>query len=99
MQSANEPKKSLLVAAAALALAAVILACPLGMMAHSQMTQMMGQNMGTHGLEGMCPLFCGLPSYSVGFESNVFVLGPLPVHLAPSPASTTWPIFHPPTLA
>ena len=94
MRYSNKPKKPLLVAAA-VALAAVVLACPPCMMAHSQMG---GQTMGAQGLEGMCPLFCGISSYSVRFESNGSVLGPLPAHLALNPASKVRPIFHPPTL-
>jgi hypothetical protein len=96
MRDANNPKASLLVAVAAVALATVVLACPLGMMAHAQMSEMMGQDMPT---QGMCPMLCGVPPYSAGFESSDFGLGPLPVYLDLNPTSTIRPIFHPPTLA
>ena len=86
-------------AAAALVLAAVVFACPLTMMAHAQMTQMMGQDMTTQGTQGMCPMLCGLPQDSAGSESRSFGFGPLPVYLDLNPASTIRPIFHPPTLA
>jgi hypothetical protein len=99
MRDSNNPKTSLLVAVAAVALAAVIIACPLTMMAHAQMTQMMGQDIATQGMQGMCPLLCSIPAHSVGSESRGFGLGPLPVYLDVNSTSAIRPIFHPPTLA
>jgi len=98
MRDANNPKASLLVAVAAVALATVVLACPLSMMAHAQMTQMMGQDMPTLSLEGMCPLSCGVPPDPAGVATNGFALRLLQVHLTFNPASTIRPIFHPPNL-
>jgi hypothetical protein len=98
MRDANNPKASLLVAVAAVALATVVLACPLSMMAHAEMSQMMGQDMPTQGMQGMCPMLCGVPPYSIGFESSDLDRGPLPVYLDPNPTSTIRPIFHPPNL-
>ena len=99
MRDPNNPKASLLVAVAAVALAAVVFACPLSMVAHAQMSEMMGQDMPTQSLEGMCPLSCGVPQDPAGVGSNGFALRPLPVHRAFNPASTIRPIFHPPNLA
>ena len=99
MQRSNTPKPMLLVAAAAVAIVALLLACPFSMMMHAQMTSMRGQEMPAQGMEGMCPLLCGVPPYSVGFQSQGSVIGPLPVHLTGNPASTIRPIFHPPTLS
>ena len=99
MRDPNNPKASLLVAVAAVALAAVVFACPLSMVAHAQMSEMMGQDMPTQSLEGMCPLSCGVPPDPAGVGSNGFALRPLPVHLDLNPTSTIRPIFHPPNLA
>jgi hypothetical protein len=99
MRDANNPKASLLVAVAAVALATVVLACPLSMMAHAEMSQMMGQDMPTQGMQGMCPMLCGVPPYSIGFESSDLDRGPLPVYLDLNPTSMIRPIFHPPNLA
>jgi len=103
MRDSNNPKTSLLVAVAAVALAAVIIACPLTMMAHAQMThqmtQMMGQDIATQGMQGMCPLLCSIPAHSVGFESSDLDRRPLPVYLDLNSTSAIRPIFHPPTLA
>ena len=85
--------------AAVITATAVLLACPLSMVAHAQMSQMMSQDMPTQGMQGMCPMLCGIPPYSDGFESSDFGLGPLPVYLDLNPTSTIRPIFHPPTLA
>jgi len=85
--------------AAVIAATAVVLVCPLSMVAHAQMSEMMGQDMPTQSLEGMCPLSCGVPPYSATFESSDFGLGPLPVYLDLNPTSTIRPIFHPPNLA
>jgi hypothetical protein len=84
--------------AAVITATAVLLACPLSMVAHAQMSQMMSQDMPTLGLEGMCPLSCGVPTDPVGGASNGFALRPLAVHLTFNPASTIRPIFHPPNL-
>jgi len=84
--------------AAVITATAVLLACPLSMVAHAQMSQMMSQDMPTQGMQGMCPMLCGVPPYSAGFESSDFGLGPLPVYLDLNPASTIRPIFHPPNL-
>ena len=83
---------------AVIAASAVVLACPLSMVAHAQMSQMMSQDMPTLSLEGMCPLSCGVPQDPVGVASSEFALRPLAVHLTFNPASTIRPIFHPPNL-
>ena len=90
--------RKILMMTAVIAASAVVVACPLIMVAHAQMTQMMCQDMPTQSLEGMCPLPCGVPTDPVGGASNGFVLRPLGVHLAFNPASTIRPIFHPPNL-
>ena len=84
---------------AVIAASAVVVACPLIMVAHAQMTQLMCQDMPTQSLEGMCPLSCGVPQDPAGVGSNGFALGPLPVYLDLNPTSTIRPIFHPPNLA
>ena len=99
MRYSNKPKKSLLVAAAALAMAAVVCGCPLGLMWSAPMTAMMGGNMGGQGMAGMCPMLCGVRPYSPSFESNGFVLGPHSAFSTPYLPSTIQPIFHPPTFA
>src|SRR3990172_6452976 len=99
MRRLSKSQSTLFMAVAAVALAAIFCACPLGMMAHAQMSQMMGQDMPTQGMQGMCPMLCGLPPYSIGFESSDLDRGPLPVYLEPNPISTIRPIFHPPNLA
>jgi len=97
MRPRNASRKILMMTAV-IAVSAVVLACPLSIVAHAQMTQMMCQDMPTQSLEGMCPLSCGVPTDPVGGASNGFALRPLPVHLAFAPASTIRPIFHPPNL-
>ena len=100
MKPCSKLKQVLLVAVATLAIASVVCGCPLGLAWNAQMTQMMGQDMGTQGLEElMCPMLCGVPPSSPSLESNGFVMGPLPTHLALNPASKVQPIFHPPTSA
>lgn len=99
MRQSSKPKPMFLVAAAAVALAAIAIVCPLSMVAHAQMSEMMGQDMPTQGMQRMCPMLCGVPPYSATFESSDFGLGPLPVYLDLNPTSTIRPIFHPPNLA
>ena len=98
MKPCSKPKQVLLVAVAAIAMAAVVCGCPLGLVLNAQMIPMTGQDMGMQGLEMMCPMLCGVPPSSPSLESNGFVMGPLPAHLALNPASKVRPIFHPPTL-
>ncbi len=86
-------------AAAALAMVAVVCGCPLGLMWSAPMAAMMGGNMGGQGMAGMCPMLCGVRPSSPSFESNGFVLGPLPVDPAPNPASQIQSVFHPPPFA
>ena len=99
MRRSSKPKVSFFLVAAVMAMAAIVLACPLSMIAHAQMSEMMGHDMPTQSLEGMCPLSCGVPQDPAGVGSNGFALGPLPVYLDLNPTSTIRPIFHPPTLA
>ena len=99
MRHPKEPKTSLLVTAVAVALAAVVILCPLSMVAHAQMTQMMGQDMATQGMQGTCPMLWGVPPYLAGLEPSSFGFGPLPVYLNLNPTSTVRPIFHPPTIS
>ena len=99
MRRHRTPKEVLLVAAAAVAIAAVVCGCPLGLVMNAQMGQMMGDDMGSQSFDGMCPMLCGVPSSAPHIESDGFVLGPLPAYLALNPASQARPIFHPPTLA
>jgi hypothetical protein len=97
MRECHKPREILLVAVAAVAMAAVVCGCPLGLVLNAQMTQMMGHDMGAQGLDGTCPALCGVLPSSPRPESNGSVLGPLPVHPAPNAASNFRPIFHPPT--
>ena len=99
MGSRRGPKEILLVAAAAVAMAAVVCGCPLGLVLDIQMTQMMGHDMGSQGMGATCPMLCGVPPSPPSVQSNGFVLGPPPAHLALNPASKVRPIFHPPTLS
>ncbi len=99
MGRGRKPKEMLVVVAAALAMVAVVCGCPLGLMWSAPMTAMMGGNMGGQGMAGMCPMLCGVRPSSPSFESNGFVLGPLPVDPAPNPASKIRPVFHPPPVA
>jgi len=95
----SETRSILFATAAAVVLAAVFCACPLGMMAHAQMATMMGQDMATQTLDGMCPLLCGVAPSLVILGSDDSVIGAVPVPLDLNPASAIRPIFHPPTLA
>lgn len=90
--------RKILMMTAVIAASAVVLACPLIMVAHAQMSHMMSHNVPSLSLEGMCPLSCGVPPDPTGVASIGFALGPLPVHLAFNLASTIQPVFHPPNL-
>ena len=94
----SRTRKGVLLAVVVVTMAAVVCACPFGLMANAQMTTTMGHDMGTQKTEGMCPMLCGVPPYSVGVEPNGFVLGFLPVHPVLNPTPPVRPIFHPPTL-
>ncbi len=94
---ARRPVFFILVAVAVLA--AVVFGCPLSMMAHAQMTDMMDGDMPAQGMAVMCPMPYGVPAHPTGYEAGRFVLESLPVHLDPNPAPITRPIFHPPTLS
>lgn len=88
-----------LLAAVVVSMAAVVCACPFGLMTNAQMTAMMGHDMGAQTTEGMCPMLCGVLPYSVGVEPNGLVLGLLSVNPTLNLATAIRPIFHPPTLA
>jgi ABC-type phosphate transport system permease subunit len=85
-------------AAAIVATVALLCACPLGMMAHAQMTDMMQDATDAANTTTTCPLLCGVPSWPTGVDANGFVLGPFPVQPASHPMPVIRPIFHPPTL-
>ncbi len=87
------------ICAAVAVLAAVVFGCPLSMMTHAQMTDMMDGDMPGQGTAVMCPMSYGVPAHPTNYESGGFVLEPLPVHLDPNPVSATRTIFHPPTLS
>ncbi len=95
----SKASRRILMIAAVMAASAVVLACPLSMMAYAQMIPMMGQDMGMQGSGMMCPMLCGVPPSSPSLDANGSVLGPLPVHLTLNAASKVRPIFHPPTSA
>ena len=99
MGRGRKPKEMLLVAAAALAMAAVVCGCPLGLMWSAPMAAMMGPDMDGQGMAGMCPMLCGVRPSSPSFESTGFVLGPLVVLFAFNPALKIRPVFHPPPFA
>ena len=86
-------------AAAIVTAAAVAFSCPLGMMAHAQMSQMMGHDMSTQGPEAMCGTLCGVLPDPIGVESQGFLLGQLSVHSTSNPSSSVRLIFHPPPSA
>ncbi len=88
-----------MVATVVVALAAILFACPLSMTVRAQMTTMTDQDMGVQSASGLCHLSCGVPLQPAGLESSRFVPGPFPAQLAPDPASTIRPLFHPPPLA
>ena len=98
MRRPSKPKLSFFLVAAVMAMAAIVLACPLSMIAHAQMTQMMGQDMATQSPDGMCAAPCGIVPSLIALESGNPVIAPLPIHLDPNPTSTIRPIFHPPNL-
>lgn len=99
MRRPNESRSILFTTAAAVVLAAIFCACPLGMMAHAQMATMMGQDMPTQSLDGMCPLLCGVAPSLVILGSDDSVIGAVPVPFDLNLASAIRPIFHPPNLA
>lgn len=95
----SRARKRVLLAGVVVAIAAVVCACPFGLMANAQMATMMDRDMGAQTTDGMCPMLCGAPPYAVGVEPSGFVPGFLPVHPVLNPAPPVRPIFHPPTLA
>ena len=95
----SRARKRVLLAVVVVAMAAVVCACPFGLMANAQMATMMDRDMGAQTTDGMCLMLCGAPPYAVGVEPSGFVLGFLPVHPVLNPAPPVRPIFHPPTLA
>lgn len=95
----SRARKRVRLAVVVVAMAAVVCACPFGLMANAQMATMMDRDMGAQTTDGMCPMLCGAPPYAVGVEPSGFVLGFLPVHPVLNPAPPVRPIFHPPTLA
>ena len=99
MRDANNPKASLLVAVSAVALVTVVLACPLSMIAHAHMSQMMDHDMSTQGPEAMCGTLCGVLPDPIGVESHGFLLGQLSVHPISHSSSSVQLIFHPPPSA
>lgn len=99
MRRFSKQKKMFLVAAVVMAMVAAVCACPFGSMANAQMTAMMDHDMGTQMTDGMGPMLCGIPPYTIGVESNGFVLGLCPVYPTLNPTAAVRPIFHPPTLA
>ena len=99
MRQLSKLKATILVVAVVVTMAAVACICPFGPMATAQMTTMMGHDMDAQPTDGMCPMLCGVPPYSVGVESNGLVLEPLSVNPILKLATTIRPIFHPPTLA
>src|SRR5574341_1850996 len=96
MRQSNGPSAVLLMAAAIVTAAAVAFSCPLGMMAHAQMSQMMGHDTSTQGPEAMCGTLCGVLPDPIGVESHGFLLGQLSVHSTSNPSSSVRLIFHPP---
>jgi hypothetical protein len=99
MRRCRPAREVLLVAVAALTMTAVVCGCPLGLVTNAQMAPMMGSDMGTQGVDGMCPMLCGVPPSPPSADVNGFLFGPLPVPLALIPASKVRTIFHPPTFA
>ena len=99
MRQFSKPKATLLVVAVVVTMAAVVCACPFGLMTSAQMTTMMGHDMDAQPTDGMCPMLCGVPPSSAHVEPNSFVLELLPIYPLLNPASAVRPIFHPPTLA
>lgn len=99
MQRFSKPKATVLAVAVVVTMAAVACICPFGPMANAEMTTMMGHDMDMQPTDGMCPMLCGVPSYSAHVEPNGFVLGSLPANPVPNLTPTIRPIFHPPTLA
>lgn len=99
MRQFSKPKAVLLVAAVVVTMVAAVCACPFGLMANAQMATMMDNDMGAQTTDGMCPMLCGAPPYTIGVEPNGFVLGLRPVYPVLNPASAVRPIFHPPTFA
>jgi hypothetical protein len=89
----------LLGVAALVAMAALICACPLGMLAHAAMGHSMPPDMSSAGSEGMCPMLCGVPPDPVGVGRSGLVSAQFSPHPAPVLASIVRPIFHPPTSA
>ena len=85
--------------AAVIAATAIVLACPLTMVAHAQMSQMMGHDMSTQSPEAMCGTLCGVLPEPIGVESHGFLLGQLSVHSTSNPSSSVRLIFHPPPSA
>ncbi len=88
-----------MVAVVAITIPVVVCGCPLGLLCNVQMSTMMGKDMGTMGLGGMCPLLCGVPPSGPSVESTGFVLGPPVVLFAFDPALKIRPVFHPPPFA
>lgn len=99
MRQFSKPKAVLLVAAVVVTMVAAVCVCPFGLMANAQMATMMDNDMGAQTTDGMCPMLCGALPYTIGVESNGFVLGLRPVYPVLNPASAVRPIFHPPTFA
>jgi len=91
--------RRILTTAVVLTATAVVVACPLSIVAHAQMTHMMGQDMATQSPDGMCAAPCGIVPSLIALESGNPVIAPLPIHLDLNPTSTIRPIFHPPNLA
>lgn len=85
--------------AAVIAATAVVLVCPLSMVAHAQMSEMMGHDMSTQGPEAMCGTLCGVLPDPICVESQGFLLGQLSVHPTSNPSSSVRLIFHPPPSA
>ncbi|MGB4781855.1 hypothetical protein [Candidatus Methylomirabilis sp.] len=99
MRRFSKPKAVLLVTAVVVTMVAAVCVCPFGLMANAQMATMMDHDMGAQTTDGMCPMLCGAPPYTVGVEPNGFVLGLLLIHPVLNPTPPVRPIFHPPTLA
>jgi len=81
------------------AIVAITFACPMGMIAHAQMSQMMGHDMSTQGPEAMCGTLCGVLPDPIGVESQGFLFGQLSVHPTSNLSSSVRLIFHPPPSA
>jgi hypothetical protein len=91
--------RRILVMAAAVTATAVLLACPLNMVAHAHMSQMLGHDMSTQGPEAMCGTQCGVLPDPIGVESQGYFLGQLSVYSTSNPSSSVRLIFHPPPSA